>query len=163
MLVLQGFPAQGPLGDSSDMVRRAVPQGRTMVNQLYYHPSIIIWALGEQPSIENFEKLCHMLVTAVGEEDPTRFLQQGGSGRSRKWERWRGRSRRMPPGPTRCGYVSTPPTSMCLTTSTRSRCAPASGRRLIAEGAGCSANCCGAYCLSAAFPASDIGRAKCCG
>ena len=58
MLVLQDFPAQGPLSDSSDMVRRAVPQARDMVNQLYHHPSIIIWALGEQPSIENFEKLC---------------------------------------------------------------------------------------------------------
>ena len=77
MLVLQDFPAQGPLSDSSDMVRRAVPQGRDMVNQLYHHPSIIIWALGEQPSIENFEKLCMALVTAAGEEDPTRFLQQG--------------------------------------------------------------------------------------
>jgi beta-mannosidase len=77
MLVLQDFPAQGALSDSSDLVRRAVPQGRDMVNQLYHHPSIIIWALGEQPSIENFEKLCHALVTAAGEEDPTRFLQQG--------------------------------------------------------------------------------------
>ena len=64
MLVLQDFPAQGPLSDSSDMVRRAVPQGRDMVNQLYHHPSIIIWALGEQPSIENCEKLCLALVTA---------------------------------------------------------------------------------------------------
>ena len=48
-----------------------------MVNQLYDHPSIIIWALGEQPSIENFEKPCHALVIATGEEYPTRFLQQG--------------------------------------------------------------------------------------
>ena len=77
MLVLQDFPAQGPLSDSSDMVRRAVPQARDMVNQLYHHPSIIIWALGEQPSIENFEKLCMALVTAAGEEDCSRFLQQG--------------------------------------------------------------------------------------
>ena len=77
MLVLQDFPAQGALSDSSDMVRRALPQARDMVSQLYHHPSIIIWALGEQPSIENFEKLCMALVTAAGEEDATRFLQQG--------------------------------------------------------------------------------------
>ena len=77
MLVLQDFPAQGALSNSSDLVRRAVPQARDMVNQLYHHPSIIIWALGEQPSIENFEKLCQALVTAVGEEDSSRPLQQG--------------------------------------------------------------------------------------
>lgn len=77
LLVLQDFPAQGPLSDSSEMVRRAVPQARDMVNQLYHHPSIITWALGEQPSLENFEKLCLALVTAAGEEDSTRFLQQG--------------------------------------------------------------------------------------
>ena len=77
MLVLQDFPAQGALSNSSDLVRRAVPQARDMVNQLYHHPSIIIWALGEQPSIENFEKLCQALVTAAGEEDSSRFLQQG--------------------------------------------------------------------------------------
>ena len=77
MLVLQDFPAQGPLSNSSDMVRRAVPQARDMVNQLYHHPSIVTWALGEQPSLENFEKLCQALVTAAAEEDSTRFLQQG--------------------------------------------------------------------------------------
>lgn len=77
MLVMQDFPAQGPLSNSSEMVRRALPQAREMVNQLYHHPSIITWALGEQPSLENFEKLCQALVTAAGEEDATRFLQQG--------------------------------------------------------------------------------------
>ena len=77
MLVLQDFPAQGALSNSSDLVRRAVPQARDMVNQLYHHPSIITWALGEQPSIENYEKLCQALVTAAGEEDSSRFLQQG--------------------------------------------------------------------------------------
>ena len=77
MLVLQDFPAQAALSNSSDLVRRAVPQARDMVNQLYHHPSIITWALGEQPSIENFEKLCQALVTAAGEEDSSRFLQQG--------------------------------------------------------------------------------------
>ena len=77
MLVLQDFPAQGPLSGCIDMVRRAVPQGRDMANRLYHHPSIITWALGEQPSIENFDKLCMALVTAAGEEDATRFLQQG--------------------------------------------------------------------------------------
>ena len=77
MLVLQDFPAQGALSNSSDLVRRAVPQARDMVNQLYHHPSIIIWALGEQPSIENFEKLCQALVTAAGDEDSSRPLQQG--------------------------------------------------------------------------------------
>ena len=77
MLVLQDFPSQGALSNDSDLVRRAVPQARDMVNQLYNHPSIITWSLGEQPSLQNFEKICLSLTDAAYEEDPYRFLQQG--------------------------------------------------------------------------------------
>ena len=79
MMILQDFPSQGPLSNSNEMVRRAVPMARDMVNQLYNHPSILIWCLGAQPNIENFEKLCMAMKTAAGHEDPYRFLQQGSS------------------------------------------------------------------------------------
>jgi beta-mannosidase len=60
-------------------VRRAILQARDMVNQLYNHPSIVIWCWGAQPGIMNFEKLGMALATTSAEEDPYRFIQQGNS------------------------------------------------------------------------------------
>lgn len=77
ILVYQDFPIQWRMSDCSDLVRRAVPQARDMVNQLYNHPSIVIWCYGSEPGIKNFEKLGMALATASTEEDPYRFLQQG--------------------------------------------------------------------------------------
>jgi len=84
ILIYQDFPIQWRMSNSSDLVRRAVTQARDMVNQLYNHPSIIIWCYGSEPGIKNFEKLGMALATASIEEDPYRFVQQGNS----VWE-WR--------------------------------------------------------------------------
>ena len=79
ILVYQDFPMQGRMSDSSDLVRRSVPQARDMVNQLFNHPSIVIWTFGAQPGLKNFEKICLALSTAARLEDPYRFIQQGAS------------------------------------------------------------------------------------
>ena len=79
VMVYQDFPTTGRMSNRGDIVRRAVQQGRRMVNQLYQHPSIVLWSWGSQPAIKNFEKLCLALATACAEEDPHRFIQQGAS------------------------------------------------------------------------------------
>ena len=79
VMVYQDFPTTGRMSNRGDFVRRAVQQGRRMVNQLYHHPSIVLWSWGSQPAIKNFEKLCLALATACAEEDPHRFIQQGAS------------------------------------------------------------------------------------
>jgi len=76
-LIYQDFPIQWQMSNSGDLVRRAVPQARDMVNQLYNHPSIVIWCYGSEPGTRNFEKLGMALATTSEEEDPYRFLQQG--------------------------------------------------------------------------------------
>ena len=79
VLVYQDFATSGRMTNKSEFIRRAVQQGRDLVNQLYNHPSIIIWCWGQQPGIKNFEKLCLKLAEAGIEEDPYRFVQQGSS------------------------------------------------------------------------------------
>jgi len=77
VLIYQDFPIQWVMSNSSDLVRRALPQARDMINQLYNHPSIIIWCYGSEPSPDNFEKLGMALSSASAREDPYRFVQQG--------------------------------------------------------------------------------------
>jgi beta-mannosidase len=79
LMVYQDFPTTGRMSNTGDFLRRAVQQGRELVNQLYNHPSIVIWCWGQQPGIKNFEKLCLALAEACEEEDPYRFIQQGSS------------------------------------------------------------------------------------
>ena len=79
VMVYQDFPTTGRMSNRGDYLRRAVQQGRRMVNQLYHHPSIVLWSWGSQPGIKNFEKLCLALADACAEEDPHRFIQQGAS------------------------------------------------------------------------------------
>ena len=79
VMVYQDFPTTGRMSNRGDYLRRAVQQGRRMVNQLYHHPSIVLWSWGSQPGIKNFEKLCLALANACAEEDPHRFIQQGAS------------------------------------------------------------------------------------
>lgn len=79
IMVYQDFPTTGRTSNRGGFLRRAVQQGRQMVNQLYHHPSIVIWSWGSQPGIKNFEKLCLALADACAEEDPHRFIQQGAS------------------------------------------------------------------------------------
>jgi beta-mannosidase len=79
VMVYQDFPTTGRMSNTGEFLRRAVHQGRELVNQLYNHPSIVIWCWGQQPGIKNFEKLCLKLAEACEEEDPYRFVQQGSS------------------------------------------------------------------------------------
>ena len=79
ILVYQDFPMQGRMSNSSDLVRRSVPQARDMVNQLYNHPSVVLWCFGAQPGLKNFEKVGMAMASAAREEDPYRFVQQGAS------------------------------------------------------------------------------------
>ena len=79
LLVYQDFPLAGRWSNTGECVRRAVLQARVMVNQLYNHPSIVIWCWGAQPAIKNFEKVGAAMMAASEEEDPYRFNQQGSS------------------------------------------------------------------------------------
>ena len=79
ILVYQDFPMQGRMSNSSDLVRRSVPQARDMVNQLYNHPSVVLWCFGAQPGLKNFEKVGMAMAEAARREDPYRFVQQGAS------------------------------------------------------------------------------------
>ena len=79
ILVYQDFPMQGRMSNSSDLVRRSVPQARDMVNQLYNHPSIVLWCFGAQPGLRNFEKVGMAMAAAARRDDPYRFVQQGAS------------------------------------------------------------------------------------
>ena len=55
VMVYQDFPTTGRMSNRGDFLHRAVQQGRRMVNQLYHHPSIVLWSWGSQPAIKNFE------------------------------------------------------------------------------------------------------------
>ena len=79
IMVYQDFPTTGRASNTGSFLRRATIQARELVNQLYCHPSIVIWCWGAQPGIKNFEKLCLALANACSEEDPHRFIQQGSS------------------------------------------------------------------------------------
>jgi len=76
IMVYQDFPMQWRMNNSSDLVRRAMPQVKDMVNQLYNHPSIVIWCLGSEPGKKNFEKLGIALAYEVKKLDKFRIVQQ---------------------------------------------------------------------------------------
>ncbi|HHV62531.1 MAG TPA: hypothetical protein GXX51_07845 [Firmicutes bacterium] len=76
ILVYQDFPMQWRMARGSDLVRRAIPQMRDMVDLLYNHPSVAIWCFGSEPGRENFEKLGMALATECRRYDQTRLVQQ---------------------------------------------------------------------------------------
>jgi len=76
IMVYQDFPMQWRMSNSSDLVRRAVLQVKDMVNQLYNHPSVVIWCLGSEPGKKNFEKLGMVLASEVKNLDKSRIIQQ---------------------------------------------------------------------------------------
>ena len=79
IMVYQDFPMQWKMSNSSDLVRRAVLQVKDMVNELYNHPSIVIWCLGSEPGKKNFEKLGMVLASEVKKLDKFRIIQQANS------------------------------------------------------------------------------------
>jgi beta-mannosidase len=74
LLVYQDFPMQWEMADTSDLVRRAVAQTRTMVAHLYNHPSIYLWCFGSEPGRKNFEKVGAALVREARELDGGRII-----------------------------------------------------------------------------------------
>jgi len=79
ILIYQDFPIQWRMSESSDLVGRAILQVSDMVNQLYNHPSIVIWCYGSEPGRHNFEKLGMALTNCSVREDPFRLVQPGNS------------------------------------------------------------------------------------
>lgn len=75
-LIYQVFPMWLMMSNSSDLVRRATKQTEEMINQLFNHPSIVIWTFGSQPSVANFEKIGYALAKTARELDPTRIINQ---------------------------------------------------------------------------------------
>jgi len=76
LLVYQDFPIQWKMSDSSDLVRRAVPQARDMVRLLYNHPSVVVWCFGSEPNEKNFLKLGQALTDEARRLDPARIAHQ---------------------------------------------------------------------------------------
>ncbi len=76
LLVYQDFPLWMMASNESDLVRRALPQGRALIEQWGHHPSIAIWNLGSQPSQANFTKLSAALTEQARRLDPTRVVNQ---------------------------------------------------------------------------------------
>lgn len=76
IIIYQDFPMQWRMSNSSDVVRRAILLLRDMINQLYNHPSIVIWCMGSEPGIKNFEKLSMALVNEAAKLDKHRIIQQ---------------------------------------------------------------------------------------
>lgn len=76
LLVYQDFPIQWEMANTSDLVRRAVIQTRSMIQQLYNHPSIFLWCFGSEPGRKNFEKIGMALVREARGEDGQRIIHQ---------------------------------------------------------------------------------------
>ena len=77
VLVYQDFPMWLEMSNSSDLVRRALPQMDTLIRQFGHHPSIFVWNCGSQPSKANFLKLGAALAGRAEELDPTRIVHRG--------------------------------------------------------------------------------------
>lgn len=76
LLVYQDVPMWLAMDDSGDLVRRAVPQMRRLIEQFGHHASIFAWNCGSQPSAANFVKLGHALVQEARIRDPRRIAHQ---------------------------------------------------------------------------------------
>lgn len=77
VLVYQDFPMWLEMSNSSDLVRRALPQMDALIRQFGNHPSIFVWNCGSQPSKANFLKLGAALAKRAEELDSTRIVHRG--------------------------------------------------------------------------------------
>jgi beta-mannosidase len=92
LLVYQDFPMQWEMTDTSDLVRRAVAQTRTMITQLYNHPCIYLWCFGSEPGRKNFEKIGMALVREARDWDGGRIIHQANAYPDNwDYEEWRQR------------------------------------------------------------------------
>jgi beta-mannosidase len=76
LLVYQDFPLWMMVSNDSDLVRRALPQARSLLRQWGHHPSIAIWNFGSQPSVANFKKISAVLAEQARRLDPSRVVSQ---------------------------------------------------------------------------------------
>jgi beta-mannosidase len=87
-LVWQVFPLHwGNYADTDELIERAAPMMREMVELLYNHPSIVMWSVFKEPNVYPFEprpnlygRLCEAMKDAARTVDPLRWVHKGDYG-----------------------------------------------------------------------------------
>ncbi len=87
-LVWQVFPMHwGNYADTDDVIQRAAPMMREMVDLLYNHPSIVMWSVFKEPNVYPFQprpnlygRLCEVMRDAARSADPLRWIHKGDYG-----------------------------------------------------------------------------------
>lgn len=102
VLVWQDFPLQWGYEDTPTFANEAIRQGRSMIAQLYNHPSIFVWSLHNEPpwnafwmadQYESYDSdhnrgLNQVLYQALSPEDPTRYLHPASILAEHPWWGW---------------------------------------------------------------------------
>ena len=83
-LLWQVFPLHYCYTDSDDLIERAAPQMKGMVQMLYNHASIGMWSVFKEPKIyglpdkpNNYGRLCQIMWEAARQVDPVRWVHKG--------------------------------------------------------------------------------------
>ena len=87
-LLWQVFPLHwGDYADTDDVIERAAPMMREMVDLLYNHPSLVIWSVFKEPNVYPFRprpnlygRLCCVMRDAAKASDPSRWVHLGDYG-----------------------------------------------------------------------------------
>jgi len=87
-LLWQVFPLHwGNYADTDELIERAAPMMREMVELLYNHPSIVMWSVFKEPNVYQFEprpnlygRLCEVMKDAARTVDPLRWIHKGDYG-----------------------------------------------------------------------------------
>ncbi|MFB3879721.1 MAG: glycoside hydrolase family 2 protein [Armatimonadota bacterium] len=87
-LLWQVFPLHwGNYADTDELIERAAPMMREMVELLYNHPSLVMWSVFKEPNVYQFEprpnlygRLCEVMKDAAATVDPLRWVHLGDYG-----------------------------------------------------------------------------------
>lgn len=74
IMVWQDFALQWWYSRSDDFAKKAVGQIKDMVRTFYNHPCIVVWCCHNEPDLHQLRGLDNLLLTAVSEEDATRYV-----------------------------------------------------------------------------------------
>ncbi len=87
-LLWQVFPMHyGDYADTDELIERASPMMREMVDLLYNHPSMVIWSVFKEPNVHQFTpqqnlygRLCEVMHDEGVSADPLRWVHRGDYG-----------------------------------------------------------------------------------
>ncbi len=87
-LLWQVFPLHwGNYADTDELIERAAPMMRELVELLYNHPSLVMWSVFKEPNVYQFEpqpnlygRLCEVMRDEATSADPMRWVHRGDYG-----------------------------------------------------------------------------------